>query len=182
MSDEERNLWANIIFLCHPHHTTVDKIEPESYSVKTLHQWKDRREKGRISELNGLRNFTEERLQEMIEDAMEEQSERIEVALSRLAVIDVEAAEILRRTVEELGDMRRIGLFSLDPDIVGLLYESANKINLDPDTVSLLSVSAATLNNALNVDMLEKLNAAAGHLSGIVSNLQEALEQQRRGR
>ncbi|PZS23011.1 MAG: hypothetical protein DLM60_03390 [Pseudonocardiales bacterium] len=160
----------------------MDKIEPESYSVKTLHQWKDRREKGRISELNGLRNFTEERLQEMIEDAMEEQSERIEVALSRLAVIDVEAAEILRRTVEELGDMRRIGLFSLDPDIVGLLYESANKINLDPDTVSLLSVSAATLNNALNVDMLEKLNAAAGHLSGIVSNLQEALEQQRRGR
>ncbi len=69
MSDQERNAFGNLILLCHPHHTTVDTMG-HRYTVETLSGWKSVREEPGLARLQGLGALTEERLTELIAEAL----------------------------------------------------------------------------------------------------------------
>ncbi len=69
LPDEERNAFANLILLCHPHHTTVDTMQ-RRYTVGTLQGWKSTREVPGLATLRGLSELTEERLSELIGESL----------------------------------------------------------------------------------------------------------------
>lgn len=70
MTDDERRSFANLVLLCKPHHTLVDKTHPERYSIEDLEQWKADREGASMRSLRGLHGLTEEGLEEMIRRAV----------------------------------------------------------------------------------------------------------------
>ncbi len=71
MTDDQRDAWPNLLLLCHPHHTWVDKRHPDKYAPETLYEWKRKREADTMAGLIGLGRVTEERLQEIVADAVE---------------------------------------------------------------------------------------------------------------
>jgi HNH endonuclease len=72
MSDDERRSWKNLILLCTPHHTMIDKLKPDDYSIEDLEKWKSDRETGGLARLKGLSDLTEDRLQEMLAYSIKE--------------------------------------------------------------------------------------------------------------
>ncbi|MFD5334621.1 HNH endonuclease [Streptomyces hawaiiensis] len=53
-STSERNSFANLILLCHPHHTEIDGTNSDQYSVELLERWKRERESDGVSAIGGL--------------------------------------------------------------------------------------------------------------------------------
>lgn len=70
MTDDERRAFANLVLLCKPHHTYVDKTNPGDFPSAVLQGWKDDRESSGVAELRGLDGLTEERLGELIREAL----------------------------------------------------------------------------------------------------------------
>lgn len=70
MTDEERASFKNLVLLCKPHHTYVDKTKPGDFPSDVLQGWKDDREGAGVAALRGLDGLTEERLEELIRDAL----------------------------------------------------------------------------------------------------------------
>lgn len=168
MPEEERKSFSNLILLCIPHHTLVDKIEPEKYSIELLQEWKAQREGPEISELRGVLELTEERLQEMIVEAVVARDKRIDAALKRFEEMDFEAARVLKDMMEELNYLRAHGSV-LDPDVVSLLHDAATTLRptVNADTVGGLWSAANMLQNQHLYDAANALNAAATELSKI---------------
>lgn len=69
VGSEDRDSFPNLVLLCKPHHTYVDKTHPERFRVEDLERWKAERESPGIEALTGLRGLTESRLAEIITDA-----------------------------------------------------------------------------------------------------------------
>ena len=68
MTDDERRSFANLLLLCIPHHKTIDRLHPDDYSVEELARWKRERESPEaVSTLTGI---TEDRLEQLIEEAV----------------------------------------------------------------------------------------------------------------
>lgn len=141
MTDKERADWANLILLCTPHHTMVDTIKPQDYPIGVLEQWKSSREKGSAAALSTLSGITEDRLQELISDSMQEVAEELKAAISRVA--------------------------SIDPDAAMLLHDAARAIN--PDTADILNSAARSLATTITPDTADILNSAARSLATIVT-------------
>ncbi|RFS81431.1 hypothetical protein D0T12_31235 [Actinomadura spongiicola] len=185
MDPEERKSFSNLILLCHPHHTLVDRVEPEKYSIELLQEWKAQREGPEGAALRGVRDLTEERLLEMILEAIVARDKRIDEAIKRFEEVDFEAARVLRDMLEELNYLRTHGSV-LDPDVVSMLHDAATTLrpNVNEDTVGGLWHAANVLQNQNLHDTAEALNAAASELSnipdlvvqlqGIVQQLQNA--------
>ena len=68
MSDDERRAFKNLVLLCTPHHTWVDRLHPNDYPADVLAEWKRKREVGIDSA--ALSSLTEERLLEVIAEAV----------------------------------------------------------------------------------------------------------------
>ncbi|MFB9832668.1 hypothetical protein [Actinoallomurus acaciae] len=170
MPPEERKSFSNLILLCHPHHTLVDRLEPDKYSIKLLQEWKARREGPEGAALRGVRDLTEDRLQEMILEAVVARDKRIDAAIKRFEEVDFEAARVLRGMLEELNSLRTYGSV-LDPDVVSMLHDAATTLtpNVNHDTVIGLCHAADTLQNQNLSDTAVALNAAATGLSSIPS-------------
>lgn len=66
----ERASFKNLVLLCKPHHDYVDRQKPELFSIETLQEWKGARESAAVAELRGLDGLTEDKLAEMIRDAL----------------------------------------------------------------------------------------------------------------
>src|ERR1700680_259497 len=71
MSDDERRQFPNLVLLCLAHHNTVDGQDRDKYTIALLERWKSDRQAASLAELKGLREVTEDRLQEMITGALE---------------------------------------------------------------------------------------------------------------
>lgn len=162
MTDEEIDDFSNLILLCRTHHQIVDKLRKDDYSVETLLQWKSEREASGQAALEGLREVTEDRLQEMIAEALTSRDERIEDALNRFQQLDSEAAGLLRDLLDEVAELRQLGSI-LDLDAVSLLNRAADNLHVDIDTAGLLNDAA----NKLHIDgeMASLLNQAADKLA-----------------
>lgn len=99
MTDDERRSFANLVLLCKPHHTLVDKMHPERYSIAELEKWKIEREGVAMGSLRGLNDLTEERLEEMIRAAVSSSASARSVELHWSADVqrfEDAVAEVLR--------------------------------------------------------------------------------------
>jgi hypothetical protein len=178
--DTEREAWANKILLCHPHHVEVD-IELQKYPIETLEEWKEQREADAHGKLSGLRNLTEPRLQELMNETLVEQNKKIDETIARLEQSDAEAAKVMRDLLEQLDDIRRHGGV-LDTDAVGLLSNAANKMRNLEDSASTLNRAASTLgrNFGDNVSVLKDAADKLDNLPSLVEALQASVQQLRR--
>lgn len=73
----QRDSFTNLILLCHPHHLLIDKVAKDKYSADTLRAWKSEREKGRQAELSTLTNVTDEGLQDLIAEAIQDYHQQL---------------------------------------------------------------------------------------------------------
>jgi hypothetical protein len=155
MSDKERADWANLILLCTPHHTMVDTIKPQDYPIEVLEQWKSEREKGSTAALSTLSDVTEDRLQELIANSMQEATRELKAAISRIALIDPDAAMTLHDAAE-----------AIDPDTADALYSAARSLSetIDPGMVEDLWSAASSLSATVNSGNVEMLRDAADTL------------------
>lgn len=163
MEDIERNAFPNLILLCHPHHTIVDRDRSDKYTIEILHQWKVEREAAGQAALAGLRNVTEDRLQELISEAISPSIKQVQDAIQRLEQFDSQAAEVLRGLINRLTDTR--SSFYLDEGIVRQFYDaSRNLYRLDEGIVRSLEHAASQLRASLNEDTINQLMRAAESL------------------
>lgn len=70
MTDDQRRAFANLILLCTPHHTLVDRLRPDQYPATALQEWKQQREADAGIDNAALAELTEDRLVELIEKAV----------------------------------------------------------------------------------------------------------------
>ncbi|GAA1554154.1 hypothetical protein GCM10009731_05610 [Streptomyces globosus] len=153
----ERNSFANLILLCHPHHSEIDGTNSDQYPVEVLERWKHEREADGLSALAGLSNLTEDRLGEMISGAQTALVTRLEPALDEFAKTAPELAALLKVTVKELANPRVHG-FGLSADEINSLSRSSDRLAHLQDTAFLL------------VDASQKL----AHLQDTASTLADA--------
>jgi hypothetical protein len=111
--------------------------------------------------LRGLRDLTEERLQELISASFQSFKAEFEDALAQLESVNLEAAKLLRPLINELAEARFHARFP-DEDTAALLVDAAYKLAHLEDSASLL-VNAAT-NLADLKDVANMLNGAAARL------------------
>jgi hypothetical protein len=106
MTAEERKAFSNLILLCHPHHTTVDKRRPQDFPAETLHRWKAEREKDHEAALSRLREVTPEGLQQTLTAVLADRDKRLHSLLERLERSDTEAAQLLQGLIDEVAELR----------------------------------------------------------------------------
>ncbi len=172
MTAEQVDGFDNLLFLCKPHHDTIDAPGAEEiYTIDLLTEWKTTREAGQYEELHGLRSVTEDRLVELIAQAQQDRDQEFTRVLTRLETSDREAAALLRELREELAQVRRNGRI-LDPDAVSLLSSAARNLRgvLDHDAIYALSAAARGL--ATLTDTASKLDSAAARLQNLPEHAQ----------
>lgn len=81
MTDDDRASFDNLLLLCKPHHDLVDRLRPDEFPVEVLQEWKRRREGQETEALRGLRDLTETRLAELLEEAMRKVGQKREVSV-----------------------------------------------------------------------------------------------------
>jgi hypothetical protein len=85
--------------LCLVHHKIVDKLRPDDFTIEALQNWKSTREAPGQAALRGLRDLTEERLQELISASFQSFKTEFES-------VNLEAAKLLRPLINELVEAR----------------------------------------------------------------------------
>jgi hypothetical protein len=70
MTDDQRRSFENLVLLCTVHHKVVDKVQPRRYPSAELQRWKSEREVTVKGGLRALRGVSEERLEEMLRQAV----------------------------------------------------------------------------------------------------------------
>lgn len=145
---EQRNRFENLILLCYPHHLLVDKLEPGNFPTHALLQWKQDREEPGLAVLNGLHGLTEERLQELLSNALDTQIASVKDAVDRLEQYDLETAQVLRGLIANLDQYQLAGSY-LNLDAITMLDSAARSIrqSMDPDIVIQLNTAADKLAN-----------------------------------
>ncbi|MEU3229643.1 HNH endonuclease [Nocardiopsis alba] len=163
MSVEEKNSFSNLILLCHPHHVLVDKRFPEKFPPALLFKWKEGREADGQEKLSGLRNVTEDRLQDLLSSVIAQQGKRIEDAISKLENFDSEAAAAVRELLDEVNQLRRSSSF-VDPDAINTLYKASANLKgyLDPDSINALMKASENIQQANVSALIDQLAAFEG--------------------
>jgi hypothetical protein len=185
MTDEERRDLPNLVLLCTGHHNAVDGRDRDKYTIELLEKWKSDREKEGLAVLRGLRELTEDRLQEMITEALESQVKKLDEAINRLGQIDPDAASILRGLATGLNpdtvEMLHLATQELRPmlnwDVVEMLHSAANELApvLNASTADSLSTAAGMLDHSAR-----NLNQSAGTIFDLLDNLSSRIDELRR--
>ena len=81
MTDDDRASFDNLLLLCKPHHDLVDRIRPGDFPVYLVQDWKKQREGQDMDVLSSLRDLTETRLAELLEDAMRQVGPKREISV-----------------------------------------------------------------------------------------------------
>jgi hypothetical protein len=120
MDNDQRRAFANLIFLCTPHHTYVDKIRPQDYPIEVLEKWKRVRETGKLAQLSQVGNITEDHFQELVADALEEKIRDVREAIARIEQTDAESAALLRELADQMNGP------TFNTEAVEMLHQSAS--------------------------------------------------------
>jgi hypothetical protein len=175
MTREKRRSFSNLMLLCKPHHTMIDRISTvQNYPVSLLRNWKKTREGDATSLLNGIGGLTEERLQELMADAVTEARQEVVEVVDLLTSVGRETVEMVRSLALEAFDRPYIP--TLDLDAVASLERSAHMLVNLSDNAPLLWGAADQLGDLETSS--RNLCYAAGvidwsALRGAVENIQE---------
>ena len=145
----------------------IDGPKWREFPVKLLEEWKAAHEKAGRAELSKLTGITEQHLQEMLIDAFEASTKRVEDALAKFGEMDWEAAKLLRSMLDQLSRLRLNIL--LEEGIVNQLARAANELrsSMDEGNVIQLAHAANGLKSSLTEDNVNRLAHAADGLSGL---------------
>ncbi|WP_159068771.1 HNH endonuclease [Nocardiopsis alba] len=144
MTREGRRSFENLILLCKPHHTMIDRMATaHEYPVSLLQKWKKEREGDCSSQLNGLDVLNEERLQELMADAVVEVREGIDEVADGLSSLSRETVDTIRSLALEAFD--RPYRPTLDYDAVESLERSARRLSNLTDDAHALNKAACRL-------------------------------------
>jgi hypothetical protein len=168
MSDHDRRSWKNLILLCTPHHTMIDKLYPDDYSIEDLEEWKSNREGGGLVRLKGLNELTEDRLQEMLSYSIKEAHKEIREMLAEHKPIDPDAAMLLSEAANNLNMTTAETLYEASSMLTPALNEYAE----------MLYQAAVELAPALN-NHAESISSAAGYLPDLLQQLDERISELR---
>ena len=158
MSDPERRSWKNLILLCTPHHNIIDKLHPDDYSIEDLEGWKSDREAGGLAALKGLKDLTEDRLQEMLAYSIREAHREIREMLAEHKPIDPDAAMLLSEAADHL-----------NMSTAETLYEASSMLT------PVLNEYAEVLSHAA-VELAPALNNHADTLYDVTENLPDLIQ------
>lgn len=150
MTNDQRRAFANLIFLCTPHHLFVDKMRPQDYPIGLLEKWKHDRETGKLAQLSQQSNITEDHFQEIVADALEQKIKEVREAIARIEQIDTDAAALLRDLADQM-----------------------NRPTFNTDAVEMLHQSASILHPILEEGNINNLYFAARELSDMRGLLAE---------
>lgn len=127
----------------------IDGRRWRDYSVKLLHEWKERAESPGQRALASLGPLSEERLEELLIAAMEVRDKKILRALEELKHIDLEAAHLLNQVLVEVRELRSSGPI-IDPDTARALADAGRSLrHIDADLPNQLQNAAAAIKSAL---------------------------------
>ena len=172
MTDDGRRAFANLVLLCKPHHTLVDKTHPDRFSVEDLQQWKADREGTGIEALKGLRGLTEERLEELI---IETVATAGDVSRSAAVVGVAKGAAQLAASVREsrkavalevakwrqTWERTRASLLAWDPDTGERLYAEPPAIETDRHRRAVAAALEAAVSGATSFVSTVRAEVAA---------------------
>ncbi|MEU4248090.1 hypothetical protein AB0F15_11810 [Amycolatopsis sp. NPDC026612] len=116
----------------------------KKWPAELLRQWKKDRERNGIQQLHGLRHLTEDRLAEIINQAIEAREDDIKHTLVRLEQSDAEAAALLRELRAELEAARTVGS-PVNLDAAELLHQAARNLSHLGDSAEVLNNAASKL-------------------------------------
>ncbi|WP_018351950.1 hypothetical protein [Longispora albida] len=142
MSNDERRSFANLLLLCKVHHEDVDGTRAHQYPARILLQWKHDREGDLGERMAGLSQLTEPMLKACIDEALTRSAAEVRGAIDQLAVINAEAAALLRETTDRLLDVP-----VLDDDTVAMLSGAADGLRHLEDHAGLLYTAAQDLSH-----------------------------------
>ena len=187
MTNRQRNNFKNLILLCKVHHDLVDGEHTwMNYSVVTLIEWKTAREGSLADELDQLDWITQEKLQELMGDAIEETLEKILGAIDTVSSISKETLGTLKSLVNETLKLPYLdpediasleycaGVFEILPEYVPALHESARSLRDMPEYSEILYQSARRLDHL--ADNAEMLFHASRQLVGLGEHAPQLLE------
>ncbi|MDI5975486.1 hypothetical protein [Amycolatopsis magusensis] len=177
ISREQVDAFENLLFLCKPHHDTIDEHgAAHRFTIEILEGWKLEREQGHYEELRGLRDITEDGLVERITSALEERNHDIRTTLARLERTDAEAAALIRELLDETKALRRAGSI-LDPDTVWMLGIAARDLeHLEGSASKLSSVAGDLTHLESSARTLAEAVSNAGRLSDVAIRLNNAID------
>lgn len=146
MTNDQRRDFSNLILLCTPHHTFVDKTNPADYPAEVLQEWKAAKEEGGIGVLSRVRGLTEDNLGDHMIEATRQATAELRKAIGQLQELNPVAADLLKAA--NASEM----LYSASTRLSGLsgtaemLYDAAMRLppNL-ADTADLLNRAAQNL-------------------------------------
>ncbi|WP_139342490.1 hypothetical protein, partial [Protofrankia sp. BMG5.30] len=138
MSLAERQAFGNLILLCTVHHKVIDRTPTrDRYPASLLREWKKKAEGDLGNRLKALSAVTEQRLENMIGEAVEATREGIDAALDDIATTNQEIAFAIRELVYEAFDRPQ-----LDVDAIELLAHSARMLGgLEENAMTLHSAA-----------------------------------------
>lgn len=164
MSERERNNFKNLILLCKKHHDLVDGEHTwMNYTVTTLTQWKTAREGNLADELDQLDWITQDRMQELMANAIEETLNKILGAIDSISSISTETLRILKSLVSET-----LKLPYLNPEDIASLEYCAEVFEILPEYLPTLFEAAGHLRDASEYS--EILYQAAKKLDSLADN------------
>ena len=187
MTNRQRNNFKNLILLCKMHHDLVDGEHTwMNYSVVTLTEWKTSREGDLADELDELDWITQEKLQELMVDAIEETLDKILGAIDNISSISKETLGVLKGLVDETLKLPYLDpediasleycaeVFEILPEYVPALHESARSLRDMPEYSEILLQSARRLDHL--ADNAEMLFHASRQLVGLGEHAPQLLE------
>ena len=148
----ERNVFPNLILLCHPCHDIVDQ-DVNNYPAALLKQWKADREKEPRGSLAGLRYLDQTKMEDLLDNAMS----KVREDMTTVASTFPELAQLLRGVMEHLPH--------LDPKSISLLHDAATDLRGLPDSALLLEGATRHLSDLPDGALL--LEGATRHLSDL---------------
>ena len=174
MSDDERRSWKNLILLCTPHHSMIDKLKPNDYSIETLEQWKSQRETGGLARLKGLSDLTEDRLQEMLAFSIKEAHKEIREMLAENKPIDSDAAMLLSEAANNLNMTTAETLYEASTMLAPALHEYGEALHQAAMTLGpALHEHGETLHQATRVlpDFIDQLDQRIWQLRSLQGDM-----------
>lgn len=173
MSPRQRNCFRNLILLCKVHHDQVDGEHTwVDFTVEKLTGWKASREGDLADELDQLDWITQERLQDLMAEAIEETLDKVLRAIDSVSSISKETLEMLKCLVDET-----LKLPYLDPDDIASLEHCAEVFEVLPDYIPALRESARSLRDV--PEYSEILYESARRLTDLADNAEMLLSASR---
>jgi hypothetical protein len=183
MTDIQRRQFGNLILMCRAHHSVIDVIRRDEFSINQLQGWKQIRERKRYDILKEVEvPDREDRLQEVLNQAvrlqareLEKQVARFESALEKLAEIDSDAASLIRQRMEVATDLQ-IAAEGLEhtEDTSALLAAAGDSLAHTEDTAILLMSAAGALENI--PDVAEQIERAAANIIAAIEQADGAFD------